>query len=63
MYDAYREQEELKARYQFTEDNAMDILKAEVGKVFAEVLECAGVYKCDKNGREAFVRFIDSVNR
>ena len=55
--------EELKARYQFTEDNAMDILKAEVGKVFAEVLECAGVYKCDKNGREAFVRFIDSVNR
>ena len=34
--------EELKARYTFTRENAGDILKAEVGKVFARVLEHAG---------------------
>lgn len=43
--------------------NVMKILCAEVGKVFLKVLEHAGVYKCDKKGREAFIRFIDSVNR
>lgn len=43
-------------------DNIDSILKAEIGKVFAKVLEHAGVYKCDKNGRDAFMRFIESVN-
>ena len=43
-------------------DNIDSILKAEIGKVFAKVLEHAGVYKCDKNGRDAFIRFIESVN-
>lgn len=41
------------------EDNIMDILKAEIGNVFVKVLEDAGVYKCTKEGREAFDRFID----
>ncbi len=53
--------EELKARHVFTKDNAMDILKDEVGAVFARVLECAGVYKCTPQGRNAFMRFIESV--
>ena len=47
--------------YEFTEDNCMDILKAEVGKVFATVLEHAGVYKRDENGVKAFMRFIENV--
>ena len=53
--------EELKARYTFTAENVMDILHAEVGRVFARVLEDAGVYKCTCEGRAAFERFINSV--
>lgn len=41
------------------EDNIMDILKKEVGKVFVHVLEDAGVYKCTAEGRAAFERFIN----
>lgn len=44
-----------------TEENIMDILKSEIGKVFVGVLEDAGVYKCNKEGREAFQRFIDTL--
>ena len=53
--------EELRKQYTFTADNAMDILKTEVGRVFAQVLEHAGVYKCTPEGRAAFRRFIASV--
>ena len=42
-------------------DNVMDILRDEVGEVFLHVLEDAGVYKCTKEGREAFMRFVDSI--
>ena len=31
--------------YTFTADSAMDIVRKETGLVFAQVLECAGVYK------------------
>ncbi len=54
--------EELKKQYTFTGGNALDILLQETGKVFAEVLEDAGVYKCTPEGRAAFLRFIDKVN-
>jgi UDPglucose--hexose-1-phosphate uridylyltransferase len=54
--------EELKTRYSFTGENAMDILKREVGLVFARVLEHAGVYKCTQEGRAAFLRFAGFVN-
>ena len=53
--------EELKTRYTFTAENVMDILHTEVGRVFARVLEDAGVYKCTTEGRAAFERFINSV--
>ena len=43
------------------QDNVMDILQEEVGQVFVKVLEDAGVYKCDAEGREAFGRFLNSV--
>ena len=55
--------EELKEKYDFTADNAGEILKAEVGKVFAQVLEHAGVYKRDPEGQAAFLRFVAHVNR
>jgi len=53
--------EALQQQYTFTKDNAMDILQTEVGRVFATVLEHAGVYKCTDTGRAAFMRFIESV--
>ena len=54
--------EELKQRYTFTQDNALDILLKETGRVFTEVLEDAGVYKNTPEGRAAFLKFIDAVN-
>ena len=42
-------------------DSITDILHTEVGKVFATVLEHAGVFKRDENGKEAFIRFVESV--
>lgn len=53
--------DELKAQYTFTQENAMSILQDEVGKVFAKVLEHAGVYKRTEEGKDAFLRFIQSV--
>ena len=41
-----------------TEENVEEILQQEVGKVFCEVLEDAGVYKCNEKGLEAFHRFV-----
>ena len=43
---------------QITKENVMDILQEEVGIVFTHVLEDAGVYKCDEEGRKAFRKFI-----
>jgi len=54
--------QQLKQQYTFTEENAMEILMQETGKVFAAVLEDAGVYKNTPEGREAFLRFVDAVN-
>ncbi len=54
--------QELKEAYTFTEENAMDIILKETGKVFAGVLEDAGVYKNTPEGKAAFNRFIDAVN-
>ena len=55
--------DELKQRYTFTPENAMDILMKETGRVFSEVLEDAGVYKCTPEGRARFLDFIREVNR
>ena len=46
-----------------TEENVMDIIRNEIGIVFKEVLMDAGVYKCTEEGRAAFQRFIDEVNK
>ena len=41
--------------------NLHAILQEEVGQVFGQVLEDAGVYKCTDEGREAFERFLRTV--
>ena len=54
--------EELKTRHTFTPENTTAILREEVGKVFAKVLEHAGVYGRNEAGQAAFLKFIDYVN-
>ena len=54
--------EELKKEYTFTAENALDIILQETGKVFAAVLEDAGVYKNTPEGKAAFRHFVDHVN-
>ena len=54
--------EALKKEYVFSQGNALDILLQETGKVFAAVLEDAGVYKCTEEGRTAFLDFVREVN-
>ncbi len=49
--------------YTFTAENALDILLQETGKVFAAVLEDAGVYKNTQEGKAAFQAFVDYVNQ
>ncbi len=54
--------EGLKKEYTFTAENALDIILKETGKVFAAVLEDAGVYKNNEEGRAAFRKFAAVVN-
>ena len=42
-------------------DNINHILEQEVGKVFCQVLEDAGVYKNTEEGRKAFRRFLETL--
>ncbi len=51
--------EEFAPSYTITADNVNDIIRKEVGKVFMNVLEDAGVYKRTEDGRSAFMRFVD----
>lgn len=53
----------IKDKYAIIDENTIDqILKDEIGLVFKEILECAGVYKRDEVGKAAFLRFVDCVN-
>jgi len=52
---------ELMKKYSFTMENVEEILRFEVGQVFKQVLEHAGVFKCDAQGRRAFMKFIESI--
>ena len=53
--------EEFAARREITADNVRDVIRDEVGKVFAAVLEHAGVYKRNAEGMAAFDRFVDAL--
>ena len=52
-----------KANYDFTPENTDAILRREIGRTFVRVLKDAGVYKRTPQGRAAFHRFIDGVNK
>lgn len=53
----------IKAKYsEITKENIDKIIEDEIGIVFEEVLNHAGVFKCDENGRNAFLEFVKSVN-
>ena len=47
--------------YAITADNALDIVKAETGKVFAQVLEHCGVYARTPEGKERFLKFLSTI--
>ena len=54
--------DEFKPRYDsITAENVDEILRQEVGHVFCQVLEDAGVFKCNDEGLAAFERFISSL--
>ncbi|KLA44289.1 galactose-1-phosphate uridylyltransferase [Ligilactobacillus ruminis] len=44
-----------------TAENITEVVNQETGRVFARVLEDAGVYKRNKQGQEAFMRFVENV--
>lgn len=55
--------EDIRKKYvDINSENVEKILNDEVGRVFAEVLTHAGVFKRDENGQKAFFRFIDYVD-
>ena len=54
--------DEIKAKYaDINAGNIDGIVEQEIGLVFAQVLEDAGVYKRDEEGQKAFDRFIHSL--
>ena len=55
--------EEFLPKYEeINRDNILDILHKEIGDVFMQVLEDAGVYKRTAEGQAAFDRFVESLN-
>lgn len=55
--------EEFSPKYDRIDASNIDgIIEREIGQVFMEVLEDAGVYKRTEEGRKGFHRFIDSLN-
>ena len=53
--------DEISAKYTITADNIDEIIEKEIGIVFARVLEHAGVYKRNQEGKRAFIKFCGSV--
>ena len=53
--------EEFAARREITPENVSEVVRDEIGKVFARVLEHAGVYKRTPEGMAAFDRFVDTI--
>lgn len=52
----------LKYKNKNTKEKAEQLVKQEIGEIFKKVLMDAGVYKTDENGREAFDRFMESID-
>ena len=54
--------EEFVSRNDITPENINEVIQKEIGIVFSNVLEHAGVYKRNEDGIAAFNRFIGSLN-
>ena len=52
---------ELQLRNNITRENVEAILEREIGSIFAQVLEDAGVFKLTVDGREGFLRFLRTI--
>ena len=52
---------EFASRREITPENVSDVVRDEIGKVFAKVLEHAGVYKRTPEGMAAFDRFVATL--
>jgi len=48
-------------KYEIMTDNAFEIVQKETGLVFAKVLEHAGVYRRNEEGKAAFLKFLNRV--
>lgn len=55
--------EEFCSRRTVNADNVHEVIRDEIGKVFAKVLEHAGVYKRTSEGEAAFDRFVEYLNK
>ena len=53
--------EEFAPKYKITADNVTEILRKEIGAVFAQVLADAGVFKRNEQGIQAFRKFTESL--
>lgn len=55
---------EIFAKYNdINEKNVEDIIRVEIGVAFSKVLENAGVYKQDEEGKAGYRRFIETLNK
>ncbi len=55
--------EEIKKNIQITNENCSEVLRTEIGKVFADILGQCGVYARNTQGKQQFLKFIDVVNK
>ncbi len=53
--------EGFRGKYTLTPENALEVVLAETGLVFAKVLEHAGVYARSEAGKQAFLKFTEQV--
>ncbi len=53
--------QKLMQKHSFTQENIDGILRQEIGLVFAAVLDDAGVFKYTTEGKNAFLRFLETV--
>jgi len=51
----------IKSKYELTSENADEIIRDEIGIVFAAILEQCGVFSRDEEGRAQFRKFISQV--
>ena len=53
--------DEIFAKYTITAENIDEVIEKEIGLIFAKVLEHAGVYKRNEEGKKAFIKFCGTV--